>query len=152
MKKFLSILFVFVILAILGAAITGVVVDNITSKNVENELSSIELPDNTTIDSTISRTGKLTVKDGALQFYGAVLLKSSSPYALLQSHYTTEYKGDLEIKLIPLSTAKAEFGEDFDSALRFGHHDGQPEEYYLLYAFTEGQMPFPMLDYRSYFS
>lgn len=155
MKKFLSVFFVVIILGILGAAVAGVLVDNSTSQNVEKEISSIKLPDGATIDASISRTGKLTVKNGALQFYGAILIKSPEPLGLIQSHYKTEYKGDLipadELKVISLSQAKATFGDDFDPELRFSHHDATPDGYYIVYAFVNGQDPFPMLDYRTYF-
>ena len=151
MKKVVSTVIVLLILAVLGAAVAGVLVDNSTSQNIEKEISAIKLPDSTTIDASISRTGKLTVKNGALQFYGAVLLKSGEPIGLIQSHYKNEYKGDLELKVIPLAQARAEFGDDFDPELRFSHHEGAPDGYYIAYAFANGQDPFPMLDYRTYF-
>ncbi len=153
MKKVISVIIVFVILLVAGAAVTGIVVDNMTSQNIENELKSIELPLNTTIEDSVSRTGKLTGPSSSLEYYGAVLLKSTYPLASLNSHYKAAYKGDLDIKIISLRDAPdcMDFGADFAPELRFSHHDASPEGYYMVYAFGEGQDPFPMLDYRSYF-
>lgn len=155
MKKFLSLFFVLIILGVLGIAIAGVLVDNSTSQKVEKEISAIKLPDGATIDATTSGTGKLTVKNGALQFYGAVLIKSSEPLGLIKSHYQKEYKGDLipkeDLMVIPLSQAKGVLGPDFPEDLRFSYHDSAAEGYYMIYAFVNGQDPFPMFDYRTYF-
>ncbi len=153
MKKVISLIVVFVILLVAGAAVVGVVMDNVTSQNIESELKSIELPSNTTVEGSVSRTGKLTSTDGPLQFYGAVLLKSTYPLAQLNSHFATKYTGDLNIKVIDLKDAPncVDFGAGFDPELRFSYHDEAPKGYYILYAFGEGQDPFPMIDYRSYF-
>lgn len=152
MKRFFSVLIVLIILAVLGAAVAGLVVDNMTAQNIENELSSVELPMNTTIVATASRAGKLTSKNGPLEFYGGVLLQSSLPLAQINSHYNAAYKGDLDIKVISLDQAPGVFGNVFPSELRFGYHDSAPKGYYMVYAFAEGEDPFPMLDYRTYVS
>ncbi len=151
MKKIISVILVFVILLITGAAITGVVMDNIASQNVESEIKSIELPLNTTVEGSVSRTGKLTSSSGALEFYGAVLLKSTYPLGQIKSYFSSNYSGDLDIKVIALSEAPTCFGAEFPPELRFSHHDSAPDGYYIVYAFVDGQDPFPMLDYRSYF-
>ena len=55
-KVFIAIL----ILAVVGAAIAGVVVDNLTSAEIEKQIKMIDVPSNTTIDASVSRTGKLS--------------------------------------------------------------------------------------------
>ncbi len=153
MKKVISLIVAFVILLVAGAAVAGVIMDNTASQNIESELKSIELPTNTTIEASVSRTGRLTSSSGSLEYYGAVLIKSTYPYAQLQSHFKTAYTGDLDIRLIELKNARdcVDFGAEFDPELRFSYHDESPNGYYILYAFGEGQDPFPMLDYRTYF-
>ncbi len=153
MKKVITLIVVVLVLLVLGAGVSGVVVDNLTSQNIENELKSIDLPLNTTVESSVSRTGKLTSSSGPLQYYGAVLLNSTLPLGQINSYLTANYKGELNIKVINLSDAPncADFGAGFEPELRFSYHDEAPNGYYIVYAFGEGQDPFPMLDYRTYF-
>lgn len=151
MKKFFSTFFVILILAVVVGAIVGLVGDNMNAQGIENELKSINFPTGTTVVSSTSSVGRLTVPNGPLQFYGGVLLQSNESAGELLSLIQAKYNGDLDYKLIPLANAPAEFGTDFPSELRFGYHDSAPKGYYLLYAFGEGQDPLPYLDYRFYF-
>ena len=43
MKKVITLIVVVLVLLVLGAGVSGVVVDNLTSQNIENELKSIDL-------------------------------------------------------------------------------------------------------------
>lgn len=153
MKKFFSILIVLIIFGAIGALVAGFVVDDLTSKNIESTLNSINPPANSTVVQSVSQTGRITTKVGALQYYGAILVQSSQPLGVVRAHYeVTNKPEDLDVKVIPLSESTATFGNDMDGKLRFSHHDSAPNGYYIVYAFAEGQMPFPMLDYRSYIS
>ncbi len=149
-KKFFVTFLVLVVLAAVGTLVAAIIVDNTTSSNIEEELKSIPLPKSTSIQASISRTGKLT-GTGSLQYYGALFLKSNLSLGELQLYYDQNYKGDLAIKVISFDSAPNEFGENFDKDLRFGYHSSG-KNYYILYAFAAGQEPFPMLDYRTYFT
>ncbi len=151
MKKFFATFFVIVIVGIFGCAITGLVADNIKAQNIEKELADVELPTGTTMVTSISRVGRLTVPNGPIQFYGAVLLQSNESAGELLSSFQSKYKGDLDYKLIPLEEAPEEFGTDFPKDLRFNYHDSAPKGYYMVYAFADGDDPFLYMDYRYYF-
>ena len=135
-KVFIAIL----ILAVVGAAIAGVVVDNLTSAEIEKQIKMIDVPSNTTIDASVSRTGKLSDTNGPLEFYGA-----------LKAYYSSNSPDGLSIQVVSLEMAKNTFGDKFPEDLRFSHHDNSPKNYYIAYAFGTGQSPFPMMDYRTYF-
>ena len=146
-KVFIAIL----ILAVVGAAIAGVVVDNLTSAEIEKQIKMIDVPSNTTIDASVSRTGKLSDPNGPLEFYGAVLLQSKTDYGSLKAYYSSNSPDGLSIQVVILEMAKNTFGDKFPEDLRFSHHDNSPKNYYIAYAFGTGQSPFPMMDYRTYF-
>ena len=146
-KVFIAIL----ILAIVGAAIAGVVVDNLTSAEIEKQIKMIDVPSNTTIDASVSRTGKLSDPNGPLEYYGAVLLQSKMDYGSLRAYYSSHSPEGLSVEVVSMEMAKNTFGENFPDDLRFSHHDDSPKNYYIAYAFGTGQSPFPMMDYRSYF-
>ena len=148
--KVLKIFIAIIILALIGAVIAGVVVDNITSSDIEGKIKAIPVPENTTVDSSVSRTGKLSDPNGPLEFYGAVLLQSNADYGSLKSYYANNSPEGLTVQVVSLENAKKELGENFPADLRFSHHDSAPDHYYIAYAFTTGTSPFPMLDYRSY--
>lgn len=149
--KAIKVFFAILILAIVGAAVAGVLVDNKTSMDIENSIKKIPLPSNTTVDASVSRTGKLRDPNGTLEFYGAVLLQSNNDFGTLRGYYRDHSPDDLNLKVIKLADAKKQFGSKFPDDLRFSHHDTAPEHYYIVYDFGVGQDPFPMLDYRSYF-
>lgn len=149
--KFLKVFIAILLLGVVAAAISGVVVDNMTSSEIEGQIKAVELPANTSIDASISRTGKLSDPNGPLEFYGAVLLQSTNNYGSLKAHYSSNSPEGISIQVVSLAQAKQEFGDKFPEDLRFSHHDNAPENYYIAYAFGLGKTPFPMLDYRSYF-
>ena len=149
--KAIKVIFALILIAVIGAGIVGFFVDNATSKDLTDNLSAIPLPVNTTIEATTHKTGRLNTS--ALQFYGAVLLRSTQPYAKLKSYYKAKAPADLDYRILRLKDAKTdpEF-KDLDPELRFSYHDEMPENYYILYSMTTtGKQPFPMMDYRSYF-
>ncbi len=150
MKKFFATFLVVLVLLIVGTLVTAIIVDNTTSSNIEAELKSIPLPSGTSIQASASQTGKLT-NVGSLQYYGGLFLKSNLSLGELRLYYDEKYKGDLAIKVISFDDAETEFGKDFPKELRFGYHS-KGKGFYILYAFAPGQDPFPMLDYRTYFS
>lgn len=150
MKKFFSTFLVILILLAVGTFVTAIIVDNTTSSNIEAELKSIPLPKNTSIEASVSRTGKLTTH-GSLQFYGALFIRSTNSLGELRLYYENNYKGDLAVNVINFNDARSEFGEEFPEDLRFGYHSSG-KNYYIIYAFGNGQDPFPMLDYRTYFT
>lgn len=150
--KAIKVLIALILLAVIGCAISGVVVDNFTSMNVETSLKSIPLPENTTVDASISRTGKLTSDYGPLEYYGAILLQSNQSLGGLRSYYSTKAPEDLDVKIVSLKNVKQSELKDLDPDLRFSHHDNSPDNYYILYSFAEGQDPFPKFDYRTYFN
>lgn len=152
MKKAFTILFVLFIFAILGLAVSGFVVDEMTSKNVENALNTIAPPANSSVESSVSKTGKIH-NTGAIEYYGAILVQSTQPLGNLRSYYNSNKPAELSnIYVCALADYKADpnIGETFPKDLRFGYHDDAPENYYIVYSWGEGQMPFPMFDYRSY--
>ncbi len=149
--KAIKIFFAILILAVVGAAIAGVVVDNMTSANIESQIKSIDLPSNTSIDASTSRTGKLRDPNGPLEFYGAVLLQSNNDYGSLKAYYRDHSPEGLNLQVVKLVDSRKEFGDNFPADLRFSHHDAAPDHYYIVYDFGLGESPFPMMDYRSYF-
>lgn len=152
MKKFMSILFVLLLFGFIGLLAASFIIDDMTSKNIESTLNSISPPSGTTIEQSVSRTGKITTKNGAVQYYGAILLQSNQPYAVLKGYYEKANKPEqYDVTLISLSDAASYFGPNMPGELRFSHHDSAPDGYYIVYAFGEAQMPFPMFDFRSYF-
>lgn len=148
--KAIKVFFAILIIAVLGAAVAGVIVDNQTSANIESAIKGIELPSNTTIDASVSRTGKLRDANGPLEFYGAVLLQSNNDFGTLKGYYRDHSPEGLNLKVIKLADSQKEFGENFPADLRFSHHDTAPDHYYIVYDFGLGESPFPMMDYRSY--
>lgn len=148
--KFVKILIGILIIAIAGALVAGVLVDNKTSSDIENKLKAIELPNATTIESSVSRTGRLSDPNGPMEFYGAILLQSNTDYGSLKAHYRDRAPEGLNCNVVSLAEAQSTFGSDFPAELRFSYHDKSPEHYYVVYAFGKGEEPFPMLDYRSY--
>ncbi len=152
--KFVKVLVGILILAIVGALVAGIVVDNITSADIEGKLKAIETPTSGTktaaIVGSISRTGKLSDPNGPLEFYGAILLETDIDYGALVGYYRDKSDDDLDIKVVSQEQAKATFGDDFPEDLRFSHHDSAPKGFYIVYAFGRPRDPFTMLDYRSY--
>lgn len=150
MKAF-KIILTLLILSFVGLLVTSFVMDELASGSVESQLNAIELPAGASKEASISKTGKLTSKTGALQYYGAILVKSNQSLGEMRSHYLSRQPNGLTLQIIPLSDAAKTFGTDFDSKLRFNQHDSAPQGYYIIYAFAEPPMPFPMFDYRTYF-
>lgn len=148
--KVIKIFFVLIIFAIVGGLVAGYVVDELISKNIESALNDITVPANTTVDSSISKTGKITNQDGGLQFYGAILLQSNEKLGTLRSYYKSHAPQGIDLEVINLADSKKIFGENMPSELRFGYHDKAPENYYIVYAWGEAQLPYTMLDFRSY--
>lgn len=153
--KFVKIFFGILVLAIVGALLSGILMDNFASSDIESQLKSIEPPANGTKTSTIvdsvSRTGKLSDPNGPLEFYGAVLIESNVDYGSIKGYYNDKSTDELNIKVVSQKEAEDTFGSDFPKELRFSHHDSAPDGFYIVYAFGKGKDPFPLLDYRAYF-
>lgn len=149
--KAIKVFCVILVFAIVGVAVAAIIVDDMTSANIESALNSIAAPQNSSIDGSVHKSGKLTPDDTVMRFYGAILVKSSLPLGQLRSYYSGNKPAELtDINVINLSDSKSVLGENFPSDLRFGHHDDAAKGYYIVYSFAEGQMPFPMCDFRSY--
>ena len=152
--KFVKVFVGIIILAIVGALVAGLLVDNFTSSDIEGKLKAIEPPASGTKTSSIvdsvSRTGKLSDPNGPLEFYGAILIESSVDYGSIVGYYKDKSTADLDIKVVSQKQAADTFGSDFPKELRFSHHDSSPDGFYIVYAFGEGNDPFPLLDFRAY--
>lgn len=149
--KAIKVIIVLLIFAVVGAAVAAIIVDDMTSSNIESALNSIAAPQNTTVDGSVHQTGKLTSDDTVLRYYGAILIKSTTPLGQLRGYYAANKPAEIaDINVIALSESKNVLGENFPKELRFSHHDDAAKDYYIVYSFAEGQMPWPMLDFRSY--
>ena len=148
--KAIKIFFVFVIFALVAALVSGFIVDNMIASNIEASLNNIAVPAGTTIESSISRAGKLTTKDGALQFYGAILLQSTQSLGALRSYYKANQPEGLDLEVINLKDSKMMLGENIPADLRFSYRDANSANCYIVYAWGEPQLPFTMFDIRSY--
>ena len=152
MKKAFTVIVVLLIFAIVGVAVAGIVVDEMTSKDLQAKLNSIAAPANSSVADSISKTGKIH-HTGALEYYGAILVQSQQNLGQLRSYYNANKPAELNnIYVCALADYSSDpnLGDSFPPELRFSHHDAAPQNYYIVYTWGEGQMPFPMFDYRSY--
>ncbi len=148
--KAIKVIIVILVFAVVGFAVASIFVDNFTSSSIESSLKGIAVPQNSSVDASVSKTGKLN-QTAVLQYYGAILVKSSMPLGNIRSYYNANKPADIaEINVINLADGKSVLGDTFPGDLRFSQHDAAPNGYYIVYSFGEGQMPFPMGDFRSY--
>lgn len=119
-------------------------VNDNSARKVENELLAIPLPEGTEAVESLSKAGKLVGNGNGMQYFGAVLLKSTLSLEELSAYYKDKlsYGGVNEQR-----TQKIEV---VDGTLSFKTEVKDREGYYIIYRFGEGVSPFSRLDLRGH--
>lgn len=147
--KALKIIVVLVIVAIVAGLVACPIVNDMTAKDIENDLISIAPPSNSSVVKSISASGKIRKSATVMQYYGAVLIQSSMKEEFIKQYYKEK---DPDIFVVSQQNGKTELA-DIDKELRFGEYDENATKnaYYIIYKWGSGQEPFNILDYRVMF-
>ena len=90
-----------------------VIANNSIANNIEKELKSIELPNNTEIVDSISVAGKISGNGNGMQYFGAILVSSELNEDELENYYQN-YSKDIHV-------AKQETPNIFDGSYYQGY-------------------------------
>ena len=138
---------IFIIVLMVILYIVSAAVNDFTATEVKNDIMALPLPQNTTVEESLSRAGNLTGNGNGMQFFGAVLLKSDMSLNELEAyydplrpdewHYIVERQDGKEIK--PTEHPVLSFKTDIDG-----------DNYYILYSWGDGNNLFRNFDLRGH--
>lgn len=120
-------------------------VNNLTAKNVEEQLLAVSLPAHTTMIESLSATGKIAGNGNGMQFFGAMLIRSELTLDELSAYYSQKPQN---------AVVKEQNGQVIACAtnrsLSFAASVSDSENYYIVYLFGSGIHPFSDLDLRGH--
>ena len=110
------------------------------ARNVEQQLVSITLPENTELVESVSKAGKLTGNGNGMQYFGAMLIKSD----LTPDELSDFYSGAVVKKQTSQKIEVVEHEQmSFETVI-----DG--DDYYIVYMFDGSSSFFANLDIRGH--
>lgn len=141
MKKFFLTLITLIVLGAIALVITTTVLNNKAAEDVERTLSSMKMPADTECVSSVFATGKLTSDAAGMQYFGAIMIKSSLPENTLKEYFKGyEVKPQKENKIEVLDRANL----SFDVIPYTG------VSYYIVYGWGSCDFPLRNLDFRNF--
>lgn len=147
MKKYVISVIIAAIVAVallVGFIISIPLVNNYSAKDVEKSLTDIALPEDTELVESISEAGKLVGNGNGMQYFGAILVKSELSEEELNAYYSEKLDGAV---VKEQKTQNIEFLHGFVS---FETELDENDNYYIVYCFGSGIIPFSELDIRGH--
>lgn len=135
--------------ALLIVAATPTVNDR-TAGAIAVRLQKTPLPPETELCASVSAAGKLTGCGNGMQYFGAVLVRSTLTRRELWEHYAPYRGNEWDYRVEPQLGAAVSVVEH--APLTFPVLEGirNPSGYYIVYSFGESGYPFRNLDLRGY--
>ena len=110
------------------------------ARNVEQQLVSITLPENTELVESVSKAGKLTGNGNGMQYFGAMLIKSELTLDELSAFYSVAVvKKQTSQKIEVVEHEQMSFETVIDG-----------DDYYIVYMFDGSSSFFANLDIRGH--
>ena len=138
------IVFLVIIVLIVGFIISIPLVNNYSANNVEQELLSIALPDNTEMIESLSIAGKVVGNGNGMQYFGAILIKSEKTLDELFNYYSGKLEGIL------VKEQKSKEIEFTHGDVSFSSNINEEGNYFIVYLFGDEIFPFSELDIRGH--
>ena len=134
-----------VVAAIVLIAVAVPLVNNACAAANRKQLETLSLPAGTARVETISYTGRLIGEGDGVQFWAAMLIESTQPFAQLESYYTSlgcfiQKQRGVTVDRVDNNVLHAEMS--FDTIL------DADKTYYIVYKWGKGIPPFTWLDIR----
>jgi len=146
------IIFLFVILPILiflTYASTAMINNSIAS-NVKDTLINTPLPDNSELCDSISVAGKISGNGNGMQFFGAILIKSSLPIEALDEYYSHYRENPWTYVVEPQSGADIAVNDHGGLSFSFLRTIENFNNYYIVYSWGESGYPLSDFDLRGH--
>lgn len=122
-------------------------VNNFYGKQVEKDLRSIPLPQQTELIDSVSKAGKLTGNGNGMQYFGAVMLKSKLSLEDLEKYYIPYRKDEWSCIVEPQKGQSAAMIEH--GSVQFSQK-AQGDGYYIVYSWGNGPEFFSEMDLRGH--
>lgn len=123
--------------------------NNNISKNIEKELKSIPLPNNTELLDSISVSGKLTGNGNGMQYLGAILIKTELNKEDLENHYKNYRKSKWNCLIKKQNTEKIDIIEHGNYSFK-NFNNNEREKYYIIYSWVNSKNEFLNSDIRGH--
>lgn len=136
------------IIILLACGIVSIpLVNNYSAAKVSEELRVLSLPEGTELIESVSKAGKLVGNGNGMQFFGAILIKSSLSIEALDNYYAGYRENDWDC-IVEIQESKTidviehgtlEFSEEIEG-----------NGYYIVYSWGSGIKFFKELDIRGH--
>jgi len=123
-------------------------VNNITAVITMQAIEKLPLPESTEHIESISCAGKLTGNGNGMQYFGAVLVKSELSADELDRYYSAYRENEWQYIVSVQTSDTIELVEH--TALKFRSELSHGDNYYIIYTWGTGIVPFSLLDIRGH--
>ena len=147
LKKILSVTICIFAISISLFVVGIPLANNHYAEQVEKELRETPLPEKTEIIDSVSQTGKLVGNGNAMQYFGAILLKSKLSLNNLEDYYSAYQKNEWSYVVEPQKTQIIEVVEQ--NRISFSEKVDD-EGYYIVYSWGDGPDVLEELDFRGH--
>lgn len=140
-------------LILLALFIISPIANNISAQNVQQDLESLPLPEETVFCEGVSAAGKFVGNGNGIQLFGGILIKSKLSIMELNDHYDAYRKTGQDIRVVQQTSAEikvedAYFGEPvYFKTLK---EEKDTAGYYIVYVWGEGSPVFSGFDLRGH--
>lgn len=147
MKKVFTSILLIAVLSLFVFLIAAPIVNDTVSKKTAEELVNLPLPDHTELMESIHKSGKLIGNGNGMQYFGAILIKSSLSLEELTEYYGSFAEHDWECVAEKQEDARIAVIEHGDLTFQT---EMKGDDYYIVYSWGTNPTIFHEFDIRGH--
>ena len=150
MKKGIRIALLVLLGILLIIAIAVPLYNNSIAAAIEKSILAVPLPPDSELAASASSIGWQADSDAGLQYFGAILIKSSAPQAEIKAHYAQYSNGARSLIVSPQRSAEILAPYSTGVAFKGLAETMDFTDCYIVYAWESGNFALKEFDYRAW--
>ena len=128
------------------------IINNTIASNIEKTLKKTPLPDATELCDSVNIAGKITGNGNGMQYFGAILIKSSLSEEALDDYYSKYREDEYSYLIEPQTDAEISKRVNDHGGITFPYLNNvdKYDDYYIVYTWGSSNYAFSDFDLRGH--